>query len=142
MGQLTRYHAAFVILLCCLPLLVGCATTRSEAPTGVIASQSSGTPTGKQATEGAGDPRLERILTVHAIPGKGGMDAEGLLQSLSEMVFGGQFLISPDFQGKFLGTIESRPLREVLDAICRETHCTWEVTGSGALKVTSSGGFR
>jgi len=96
------------------------------------------TATQQKGAEASGNSPLEQRITIQSLPGKEGIEALDVLRVIAQTTFDGQLIVSPDFEGKFIAAIDDRPVREVLDAICRQVNCSWEVTSAGALKIVDS----
>ncbi len=139
MSRASQYKVVLAISSCGFASL-GCATMPlSDSPIPQDITQQSPTTAAKlENGESSGGINLDRRITIQSLPGKEGMEASDILQVIAQTIFSGQLIISPDFAGKFLATIDDRPVREALDAICQQANCSWEVTQSGALKIIDS----
>lgn len=141
-----------LLVLCMLGMAIaGCASGGAGAavdtdppvdPAGVSESadltETPEPPSGASSTEAL----LEQRITIWTPPGKPeSLETEyvlDLIRAISEGSFGGSLIVDTSLSGTFHANVVDKPLSEVLDAICHQTLCSWEVTNTGALRIYSA----
>ncbi len=59
---------------------------------------------------------------------------------LAFALFGGRLEVVGDADAEFQGEVSLRPLRDALDEVCQQSHCSWDVEGTPPTLVLYSEG--